>query len=380
MTPKLKLFALGSNGSGQLGIGHQEDVSTPQPCLFEDSWYKMLNSYDKIVKVVAGGNHTLVRFASGQVFAAGSNEYGQCGLLPKIEQTSIFRMVSLQSGSPDDSDFDEDAFFDDIAATWDASFFTVGNFIYVRGRGTKGELGLGRNVFQALQTTGPIKLSTILGLSTMIKDIKSCMSHTVVLTNNGQLLGWGAGRKGQLGAEGKVEKAIWEPQVIAGMPLGAEKIALGRQFTFVAGEKERWHYLLGESKYEDTYLPDLKTFALTDGEEDYLLIASWSNIYALPPDQRLRGWGRNDRGQLPPEQLPKLKAVAAGSEHCVGLTVEGGVVAWGWGEHGNCGPDTDAHANVADRWNVLPIELAASEEVVGVAAGCATSFIICGER
>jgi hypothetical protein len=30
----MRLFAFGSNGSGQLGIGHEEDVPTPTQCLF----------------------------------------------------------------------------------------------------------------------------------------------------------------------------------------------------------------------------------------------------------------------------------------------------------------------------------------------------------
>jgi alpha-tubulin suppressor-like RCC1 family protein len=75
--PLVRLFSLGSNGSGQLGIGHQEDVSSPQPCIFDEaSSLQRLEPDDEIVKVVAGGNHTLVLFASGAVFAAGSNEFG----------------------------------------------------------------------------------------------------------------------------------------------------------------------------------------------------------------------------------------------------------------------------------------------------------------
>src|SRR5271156_750619 len=92
--PLVRLFSLGSNGSGQLGIGHQEDVSSPQPCIFDEaSSFQRLEPDDEIVKVVAGGNHTLVLFASGAVFAAGSNEFGQCGLPASTTTTptSIYR-------------------------------------------------------------------------------------------------------------------------------------------------------------------------------------------------------------------------------------------------------------------------------------------------
>jgi len=30
------VYAIGSNGSGQLGIGHKEDVSVPKQVLFDD--------------------------------------------------------------------------------------------------------------------------------------------------------------------------------------------------------------------------------------------------------------------------------------------------------------------------------------------------------
>lgn len=374
MSPPCKLFALGSNGSGQLGINHQNDVSSPQPCIFEPADIQSLDPDDRIVKIAAGGNHTLVRFASGAVFAAGSNEQGQCGLPKAIAETRIFRRVRLKNGDG------VVEVFGDVAATWEASFLPSGDVVYVRGQGLKGELGLGKDVVHAGEQGSTIDVSGVLGRGVKVSDIRGCMSHVVVLTGDGRLLGWGAGRKGQLGEEGKQAKITWTPKQIADVPPKAAKIAVGRDFTFVAGENERWHCLLGEKKYEDSYLPDLKTFAVSDGEQDYHLMASWSNIYALPPDGNLRGWGRNDRGQLPPKQLPKLRSVAAGSEHCIGLTTSGEVVSWGWGEHGNCGTDTDPQANVLDRCNVLSVNLADTDEISAVAAGCATSFIVIGPK
>jgi protein ATS1 len=375
MSPLIKLFALGSNGSGQLGIGHRDDVASPQMCIFDSASFQLLEPNDEIIKVVAGGNHTLVLFSSGAVFAAGSNEFGQCGLPTSISSTNIYRWVDLHSEAPRSED--KVKLYDGISATWEASFFRTGDHIYVRGQGLKGELGLGEGLRQAHEKTNVIVLSGELEGSSGIEEIKSGMNHTVVLTEDGELLGWGVGRKGQLGQENKQEKIIWKPRKI-GIPLQAAKIAVGRDFTFVTGDEDRWHCLLGDNKYESDYLPDLKSFVIAGEEATYDLTASWSNIYALTrSDHQLKGWGRNDRGQLPPKHLPKLKSVAAGSEHCVGLTVDGQVVAWGWGEHGNCGPDTDAQADVAGgRWNMLPVPLSEHEEVVGVGAGCATSFII----
>ena len=366
------LFALGSNGSGQLGLGHQTDVSSPTPCLFSDP---QPAPDDSISKIVAGGNHTLALFKSGCVFAAGGNSAGQLGITTQSASLTFQRVVlSLSNGREVNT-------FDDVAATWEASFFVKREIIYVRGRGMKGELGLGEGV---TETTGRGGLSYIdFHEDSAILEIRACVSHIVVRTPH-SLFGWGAARKGQLGEQKRGEKVLWAPERVAGLPVDADyrevKVVLGREFTFVAGEQDRWHVLLGERKLEEEYLPDLKMFPVADGSGDYELVASWSSMYALPADGRLRGWGRNDRGQLPPKDKPSLNAVAAGSEHCVGLTTNGEVVAWGWGEHGNCGADTDAQGNVAGRWNVLELPLKVGEIVSGVGAGCATTFIIVDKR
>ena len=89
-------------------------------------------------------------------------------------------------------------------------------------------------------------------------------------------------------------------------------------------------------------------------------------------------WGRNDRGQLPPPDLPTPAKLAVGSEHAIALLGDGRVAAFGWGEHGNCGPDTDFQGNVSGTYNVisLPEAVGADRKVVGVGAGCATSWMI----
>ncbi|TKA70058.1 hypothetical protein B0A55_06243 [Friedmanniomyces simplex] len=100
--------------------------------------------------------------------------------------------------------------------------------------------------------------------------------------------------------------------------------------------------------------------------------ASWGSIYVLKDDGELLGFGRDDHGQLPPPGLPPVQAIAAGSEHCIALTKAGKVLAWGWGEHGNCGEPTDARGDVKGHWN----EIDMPGSVRAVFAGCATSFVV----
>ncbi len=69
------LFALGSNGSGQLGIGHKEDVSVPKQVLFPED----LSILPTIRKIAAGGNHTLLLTEPGELFWSGDSTTGACG-------------------------------------------------------------------------------------------------------------------------------------------------------------------------------------------------------------------------------------------------------------------------------------------------------------
>lgn len=61
---KTRIFALGSNGSGQLGTGHQDDTSTPQEVNTDGM------STAGIKQIACGGNHTVVLFENGDIAAA----------------------------------------------------------------------------------------------------------------------------------------------------------------------------------------------------------------------------------------------------------------------------------------------------------------------
>jgi protein ATS1 len=111
--------------------------------------------------------------------------------------------------------------------------------------------------------------------------------------------------------------------------------------------------------------------------------ASWHGIYVhvvlgAEKSASLVAWGRNDRGQLPPPGLPEPVKIAVGSEHVLALLEGGEAVTFGWGEHGNCGPDTDESGNVSGTYNVvsLPDSVRVGAKIVGVGAGCATSWLI----
>jgi hypothetical protein len=115
---------------------------------------------------------------------------------------------------------------------------------------------------------------------------------------------------------------------------------------------------------------------------DDAVVSGWTSVHVLkgPASQgRVESVGKNNHGQFAPENLPPLRALAAGSEHCVAITKDNQVVAWGWGEHGNCGEKIDERGNVSRRWNVISLpDIDGGFGVKSVAAGCATTFVVFG--
>ena len=148
------VYAIGSNGSGQLGIGHKEDVSVPKQVLFHEE------NIDPITLVQAGGNHTLL-LTSESLYCAGDPSSGACGLTfgSKCSDTQFYR-VRL---STEDSASSAPVVF--CAASWEASIIVqkdedghatkVSSF----GIGNKGELGLGELLFRIFQSSGHQRIS-----------------------------------------------------------------------------------------------------------------------------------------------------------------------------------------------------------------------------
>jgi protein ATS1 len=349
-----RLFAFGSNSSGQLGVGHNEDTAVPQECLFGTD---ALQPDETIQSIAAGGNHTILLTSNGCVFASGSNMNGQCGF-DDHDCCVQFRRIPI----PGDAEIQKGR-VTHIAATWEASFLVFDSQkIFSCGTGSKGELGLGENVMKSETPSLVLHIPEDEG---KITKIQGSMGHVVVVTDKGRLFAWGNSRKGQIGAEVVESKAVWSP-VSVQTEGPARDIALGRDFTFITNG-DRHGRLLGMKKH----LGDLESLApIVDSKA----VAGWSHLYFWN-SQGLFGLGRNNQNQLPPSNMASPRLFAAGSEHCLAVSHDGRLLAWGWGEHGNCGDPklNKESSNVRVKEIVLPPTR--SGTVILIAAGCATSFV-----
>lgn len=348
------LFALGSNGSGQLGLGHDEDVSTPQRV---SSIAPDQDPSVTIQRLAAGGNHTVVLYSDGRALSSGDNSDGRCAV-DGTESLGEFREI------PSPGDLATQS-WDDVAATWSATILTrdQGREVWVCGTGGSGELGLGDGVHEARQLT---QVPNFPPAGTQVMQLAACMAHVIAVLDDGQVWGWGKGRKGQLG---EVAQDAWTPRRVDGVTFRASRAVCGKDSTCLSGDQETGFLTMLGPNGRDRFDLKAKTPSAVPGWKD--ISASWGNVFVLRETGRLTAWGRDDHGQLPPDELPSTAKVAAGSEHCLALTLDGKVLAWGWGEHGNCGKQIDERGDVKGRWNELDVP----GRVIDIFGGCATSFI-----
>lgn len=340
----MPIFALGSNGSCQLGIDHDDDLSAPS----------LVNIHEldaPITSIKAGGNHTLILTKAGTVYATGENSDGRCALDTETVSISSFTPLKLPR-------------IDFVAATWDASIFaSTQGPIFVCGSGAKGELGLDQGVVRSESLS---QIPNFPPTGTQVIDLAACMGHVIVVLSNGDVYGWGNGQHGQLGTPLGV---VWQPRKIDDVSFPVSRAVCGKDFTCAFGNPtEGKLQLFGLAKRDRFNIKPSTPQTLNDWID---VQATWGGVYALLSDNRLVAWGRDDHGQLPPADLP-VTAMAAGSEHMLVLTTAGKVLAWGWGEHGNCGLPTDEQRDVKGRWNELDV----GGKVQHIGAGCATSWTI----
>ncbi|POS78147.1 hypothetical protein DHEL01_v203454 [Diaporthe helianthi] len=367
------VYALGSNGSGQLGIGHDQDVSIPRQVIFSPPGSEPTSP---IVQIAAGGNHTLLLTQEGQLFCAGDASTGACGPAPSTggqqqqqqQQKHLAHPVNLPT-----ADGTTPAPVRLIAATWEASVIVQADghdgrnrIVSAFGVGTKGELGLGQFI---VRTPAISRIKDFPPEDAEIVDLAACMGHVVAVLSNGEVYGWGNGRKGQLGTA--VDGVADEPRRVEGVGFKVSRAVCGREFTCLFGAPEGGEILvLGADKV------GVRSAAPATALDWKNVGASWGGVYILKQDGSLVSWGRDDHGQLAPPQLPKLSQIKIGSEHAVVLTEDGDVLSWGWGEHGNCGPKTENN-DVKGRWNAIASKkyIPSGSDIVGIGAGCATSWI-----
>ncbi|KAG4176044.1 hypothetical protein ERO13_A11G224808v2 [Gossypium hirsutum] len=178
--PARRFAAVWGNGDfGRLGVGTLDSQWSPKPINCSSFHHQSLKS------IACGGAHTLFLTETGRVYATGLNDFGQLGSSDLIKYSREPVEVSgLAKGIVQ------------IAAGYHHSCaITVDGELYMWGKNSSGQLGLGKKAAKAVHR--PTKVECLSGLTIKLAALGS--EHTVAVTDGGEALSWGAVASGRLG-------------------------------------------------------------------------------------------------------------------------------------------------------------------------------------
>ena len=215
-----EVYAAGSDRFGQLGQGAVNGVN-------KTSFTPVAIPSSTPVAVTAGGNHSLIVTASGKVFACGDNTYGQLaqpattlssGTLVEVVFPGLStKIVSVVAGADHNLAVDE------------------GGGVWVWGRNDSGQLG--KNT-RTSADRAPVRI-----LSSGAKSLAAGYAHSLILKQDGSVLGFGRNTLGQAGQSSGTSYAKL-PIPIPGLS-GIRLISAGTDSSFAidgAGQLRSWGY------------------------------------------------------------------------------------------------------------------------------------------
>ncbi|XP_015572631.1 ultraviolet-B receptor UVR8 isoform X5 [Ricinus communis] len=169
----------GNGDFGRLGTGSLDSQWRPKLLLSSCFANHSLKS------IACGGAHTLFLTETGCVYATGLNDFGQLGISGNLSYTTEPVKVSgLQKEIMQIS-----------AGYHHSCAITVDGELYMWGRNSNGQLGLGKKAQRIVPL--PTKVEYLNGLT--IKLVALGSEHSIAVTDRGEALSWGLGGFGRLG-------------------------------------------------------------------------------------------------------------------------------------------------------------------------------------
>ncbi|KAK7864133.1 hypothetical protein R5R35_007650 [Gryllus longicercus] len=281
-----KLFACGEGTNGRLGLGHSSNVSSPRLVS------GLAQFVVKKVAVHSGGKHAMALTLDGKVFSWGEGDDGKLGHGNRLtlEKPRLLRRLKAKRVR-------------DIAcgSSHSAAITSAGE-LYTWGLGEYGRLGHGDNATQLR----PRLVKALLGHRVVQVACGSRDAQTLALTDEGLVFSWGDGDFGKLGRGGSEGCNV--PRSIERLSnLGVTQIECGAQFS------------LALTKHGQVW---------TWGKGDYYRLGHGTDQHVRKPTlvEGLRG--------------RRVVHVAVGALHCLAVTDQGQVFAWGDNDHGQQGNGT----------------------------------------
>lgn len=319
LTAEGELYTTGNNDSGQLGIGAQGSQLTPVRVAALES--------RTLTHVACGQAHTVAVTDSGSLVSWGAADSGQLGHkdtaaaisvpLPKVIKGSRdHRFARVACGAAHT-----------VALTGSGEVFTF-------GQGAFGALGHGNSD----NVTEPKHVEALWALG--IVQVACGASHSAALTIDGQVFTWGRGKYGQLG-HGSTQNET-KPMVVRGLASQTVcQVACGGDHTLVLTDagavyswgRGRWGQT-GHDATTDIMYP--RQVAALAGARVVHISAGARHSLAVTEDARVFVWGDSEQHQLgmaasqmsllptpmlglPAEGRQQLLFAVAGGDACVAV-------------------------------------------------------------
>ncbi|GMF40879.1 unnamed protein product [Phytophthora fragariaefolia] len=298
----------GQGGTGQLGLGNEDDFALPQ--LWDNAqvsltvrWSSFLRKHVRDIDVVCAANCQYSSYWSWHLSrpVAAIVQVGD-----KVAEAALIVQVPLQLLGA--------LRVASIACGWKHSLLaTVDGEVFSWGSGRHGQLGLGDGI---LKTESPVCIEALNGAA--ITNVFCGWEHSVFRSSSGEVFTCGNNRHGQLGVQNSMSAAADTPR------------------------ERRKQVIALPVRVAD---PHNKCLALRTAQ----IGCGWHYVLCLTEGGNLVTWGKGSHGQLGLGELENayepqivgftypVQQIACGSEHSMVVTSTGDLYTCGWGEHGNLG-------------------------------------------
>ncbi|KAA0723274.1 putative E3 ubiquitin-protein ligase HERC1 [Triplophysa tibetana] len=327
-----EVYVWGSNSSHQLVEGTQEKILQP----------KLAPSFSDAQTIEAGQYCTFVISSDGSVRACGKGSYGRLGLGDSNNQSSLKKLtfephraikkVSSSKGSDGHT----------------LAFTSEGGEVFSWGDGDYGKLGHGNSSTQKYPKLiqGPLQGKVVVCVSAGYR-------HSAAVSEDGELYTWGEGDFGRLGHGDSNSRNI--PTLVKDISNVGE-VSCGSSHTIALSKDGRtvWSFgggdngKLGHGDTNRVYKPKVVEALqgmfirkVCAGSQSSLALTSTGQVYAWGCGACL-GCGSSEATALRPKLTEELATtrvvdISIGDSHCLALSHDNEVYAWGNNSMGQCG-------------------------------------------
>jgi len=190
LTSTGQLYSFGGNRYGQLGRSANAGTGLPNPA---PGPVTLAGATGPVVQIAAGCEHSLALTSTGQLYSFGGNRYGQLGRSANAE-TSTANPIPAQVTLPGDAG----APVAIAAGGFHSLVLTAGGQVYAFGLNEDGQLGNAANAGSERANPTPARV-TLPGASAAPIAIAAGERHSLAITGDGALFAFGSNRFGQLG-------------------------------------------------------------------------------------------------------------------------------------------------------------------------------------